>query len=82
MGFENIMVFSNWGIFDIIRENAIYFFVHFLHLAYSKVGDFRSLVLGAFRLYAVTYPLTAKSMLVNAKNASLAAKNERFARKI
>lgn len=58
-GFENIMVFSSWGILDIIAK-AIYFFVHFLHGIFKSWGI--SIILLGVSLYTITYPLTAKSM--------------------
>ncbi len=58
-GFENIMVFSNWAILDIVAK-IIYFFVNFLHGILNNWG-MAVLVLG-LTLYVATYPLTAKSM--------------------
>ncbi len=58
-GFENIMVFSNWGILDIFAK-MIYFFIHFLQ-GILKSWGIAILVLGV-SLYVVTYPLTAKSI--------------------
>ncbi|MCB9758111.1 MAG: membrane protein insertase YidC [Candidatus Omnitrophica bacterium] len=71
MGFENIMVFSNWGIFDIFAK-MIYFFVHFLFGIFKSWG-IAILVLGV-SLYAATYPLTAKSMLSMRKMQALQPK--------
>lgn len=70
-GFENIMVFSNWGILDIFAK-MIYFFVHFLYSILKSWG-FAILVLG-FSLYVVTYPLTAKSMASMRKMQALQPK--------
>ncbi len=70
-GFENIMVFSNWGILDIFAK-MIYFFVHFLY-GILKSWGFAILVLG-FSLYVVTYPLTAKSMASMRKMQALQPK--------
>lgn len=70
-GFENIMVFSNWGILDIFAK-MIYFFVHFLYNILKSWG-FAILVLG-FSLYVVTYPLTAKSMASMRKMQALQPK--------
>ncbi len=71
MGFENIMVFSNWGIFDIFAK-MIYFFVLFLFSIFKSWG-LAILVLGV-SLYVVTYPLTAKSMLSMRKMQALQPK--------
>ncbi len=57
--FENIMVFSNWPILDFFAK-VIYYFVHFLQSILRNWGA-AILVLG-LTIYAVTYPLTAKSM--------------------
>jgi len=58
-GFENIMVFSGWGILDIIAK-IIYFFLHFIYGIFHSWGV--SIILLGISLYVLTYPLTAKSM--------------------
>lgn len=59
-GFENIMVFSRYGILEFFAK-VIYFFIHFLHGILKSWGF--SIILLGVTLYGLTYPLTAKSML-------------------
>lgn len=58
-GFEQIMVFSRYGVLDICAK-FIYFFIHFLQGVLKNWGV--AIILLGISIFFATYPLTAKSM--------------------
>lgn len=71
MGFEEIMVFSNFSLIDYIAK-IIYKIMHFLHKIIPNWGI--CIILISFGIYGATYPLTIKGMSSMKKMQSLQPK--------
>jgi YidC/Oxa1 family membrane protein insertase len=71
MGFEKIMVFSNWGWLDAISK-AIYWMLGTIHKIIPSWGI--CIILISLIIYALMYPLTLKSLLSMKKMQALQPK--------
>ena len=58
-GYEKIVAFSNWGVIDFIAK-TIYYTVPILHAVFRSWGF--AIIFISLIIYALTYPLTIKSM--------------------